>query len=306
MEKQMFDKSVRILLVEDNAGDARIFKEALTQARISKFELVHQETLGQALIYLAKESPDVIVLDMGLPDARGMEVVQRVRATASSVPLVVLTGLNDETLAVQALHEGAQDYLIKGELTTSLLLRALRYAMERQSMHSELLSLSLIDELTGLGNRRGFLALAEHHVKRAFRTGKPFLVAFVDLDGMKQINDTFGHQEGNRALVDAANVLRDSFRQSDILARLGGDEFAILMPTCIADNTDRIIRNRFQQKLDLLNAQPDRRYKLSLSMGILTVAAEQPVSVEELLAQADALMYEEKQNKRVGRGLVRA
>src|SRR6202035_4958547 len=132
MEKQMFDKSVRILLVEDNAGDARIFKEALTQARISKFELVHQETLGQALIYLAKESPDVIVLDMGLPDARGMEVVQRVRATASSVPLVVLTGLNDETLAVQALHEGAQDYLIKGELTTSLLLRALRYAMERQ------------------------------------------------------------------------------------------------------------------------------------------------------------------------------
>jgi len=120
----------------------------------------------------------------------------------------VLTVSNDEDLAIRSLHEGAQDYLPKAQINGALIWRALRYAMERQRVQLELLNLSLIDELTGLNNRRGFLALGEHHVKLASRSGMPFMVAFVDLDNLKKINDTFGHQEGNRALVEAANVLR--------------------------------------------------------------------------------------------------
>ena len=175
--------------------------------------------------------------------------------------------------------------------------------MERQRVQLHVLNLALIDDLTGLNNRRGFLALAEHHMKLAHRTGKPFLLAFVDLDGMKQINDTFGHQEGNRALVDAANVLRDSFRQSDILARLGGDEFAILIADA-AESGIGAVFNRIQRKLAACNADAGRRYALSLSVGIVAANVAEPADLEQLLHQADALMYAQKQKKKATRELV--
>ena len=300
----MPDRAVSILLVEDNPGDARLFQEAIEEAHAPQFELVHRDSFGQALIYLAKKSPDVIVLDLGLPDANGIDAVQKMRAAAHAIPLVVLTGLNDEALAVRALQEGAQDYLIKGQLDCGQLSRALRYAMERHRMHAALQNESLIDELTNLYNRRGFLTLAAQHAKLAQRTSSNFLVVFVDLDGLKQINDTLGHQEGDRALVEAASVLRGSLRDSDILARLGGDEFAIVLPST-TENADGIIKRRFQQKLDLRNVQLGRRYKLSFSVGIVECTAEEQVSMEELLARADALMYTEKQNKKATREFVR-
>jgi diguanylate cyclase (GGDEF)-like protein len=165
-----------------------------------------------------------------------------------------------------------------------------------------LLNLALIDDLTGLNNRRGFLVLAEHHMKFAYRTGRPFLVAFVDLDGMKKINDTFGHQEGNRALVDASNVLRDSFRQSDIIARLGGDEFVILVSDAAENSVDTVM-NRVRQKLATFNAGPHRRYELSFSMGIVPGTLSQAARLEELLDQADALMYQQKQARKISREL---
>jgi diguanylate cyclase (GGDEF)-like protein len=162
------------------------------------------------------------------------------------------------------------------------------------------LSLSLIDDLTGLNNRRGFLALAEHHVKVARRNGKSFLLAFVDLDGMKQINDTFGHQEGNRALVDAARVLMDSFRQSDVLARLGGDEFAILIADADGTSVETVVQ-RVQQKLLACNADPGRHYDLCFSMGIVPDDVTQHSHIEQLLSQADALMYQQKRSKGAAR-----
>ena len=123
-----------------------------------------------------------------------------------------------------------------------------------------------------------------------------FLVAFVDFDGLKQINDSFGHQEGNRALVDASIVLRDSFRQSDILARLGGDEFAILVADA-CENDIEAVRQRIDHKLCSFNSEPGRRYDLSFSMGFVPNDASQRSEVEQLLAQADARMYQQKRLK---------
>ena len=144
-------------------------------------------------------------------------------------PIVVLTVTDEQELAVQTLNEGAQDYLPKAGINGALIWRALRYAIERERIQMKLMNLALIDDLTGLHNRRGFLALGESYVRLANRSGMPYLIAFIDLDGLKRINDTFGHQEGNRTLVEAAGILKDSCRQSDILARLGGDEFALLI-----------------------------------------------------------------------------
>ena len=291
----------KILLVEDNPGDARLLREALAEIAEAQFELIHRETLAQALNYLAKSSPDVVLVDLGLPDAKGLDAVVLLRGAGPHLPLVVLTVTDDEDLATRALKAGAQDYLIKAQIDGRSLWRALSYSRERQRLQLELVNLSHTDDLTGFSNRRSFMALAEHHVKLAYRTGKPFLIGFVDLDGMKRINDTFGHQEGNRALVDAAGVLMDSFRQSDILARLGGDEFAVLIVDAGESSVEAIFQ-RIQEKLGSLNADPGRRYHLSLSIGIVLSDATQHSDLEQLLAQADALMYRQKQSKRTRAG----
>jgi diguanylate cyclase (GGDEF)-like protein len=289
--------STKILLVEDNPADARFLREAIAEITESQFELTLCETLALAIESILCDKTDVVLTNLMLPDAQGSETVRRLHRAAPEVPIVVLTAVENETLAIQSLQEGAQDYLAKGQIDGGSLWRALRYAMERQRVQLELLNLSLIDDLTGLNNRRGFLRLGEHHAKLAYRTGKPFLVAFIDLDGMKQINDTFGHQEGNHALVDASNILKDSFRQSDILARIGGDEFAALVVEASDESVETII-HRIQHKLDSLNADPGRRYDLSLSIGIAAADLTEHADLEVLLSQADALMYQHKNSKR--------
>ena len=154
-------------------------------------------------------------------------------------------------------------------------------------------NLSLIDDLTGLYNRKGFLALAEHRVKLAERTGDPFSVAFVDLDDLKQINDTYGHDEGDRALKDTARILQESFRESDIVARIGGDEFAIF----IAEADMEQIAGRIHNRLEAFVGSTERKYRLSFSIGIVVSQPADGLSVTALLKQADALMYEQKRAK---------
>jgi len=173
-------------------------------------------------------------------------------------------------------------------------------AQELASANKELENLSLVDDLTGLYNRRGFMALAEHRVKLAYRNGEVFSIAFVDLDGLKQINDALGHQVGNQALVDAANVLKHCFRESDILARLGGDEFALF----IAEADHKEITDRIQQKLHICNSEPERQYQLSFSMGIVLGNAEKNLDITALLESADTSMYQQKRIKRSNRGAV--
>ena len=282
-----------VLLVEDNPGDALLFRMALTEAYGSKFDLVHCTTLAQALGFLDNTQPDVVVVDLGLPDALGIEVVKRAHGKAPTVPLVVLTSRADDALGLQALNEGAQDYLVKGEFDPRLLSRALRYAMERQRMRLALQSESLLDELTKLYNRRGFLVLAGNHFKLVERTRQPFALVFIDLDGMKQINDTLGHIEGDRALVEAAGLLNSCVRQSDIVARFGGDEFVLLLTS----TTENTIRQRLREQLDACNAQAGRRYRLSFSVGVVTGGGDKCLTLDELLAEADGLMYRQKARK---------
>jgi two-component system cell cycle response regulator len=295
----MPDTTLNILLVEDNAGDARLLREALQEIDALAFTLTHVGSLAVGLDSLSGCSYDVGVLDLGLPDARGPEVVRRVREVAPDMPLIVLTGLDDEQLAVQSLHEGAQDYLIKGQVGSRSLWRSLRYALERHQLQLGLKNLSLMDDLTGLSNRRGFVSLAAQHARLSRRTGRTFLVGFIDLDGLKQINDTFGHQEGNHALVDTAGALRNSFRQCDILARYGGDEFTVLIADA-AEGQAATVVDRVQHHVKVCNRRPGRLYDLSLSIGIVSSESQPSASIESLLHRADELMYEQKQDRRHG------
>jgi len=288
-------EALDVLLVEDNPGDARLVRELLAEDAASAYRVSHVTTVQGALERLQGDpaSVDVILLDLSLPDESGLETVRRIVAAAGAAGVVVMTGANDEELGLSALSTGAQDYLIKGQVDGRLLRRALRYAVGRHQVRQQLESLSLKDDLTGLHNRRGFMTLAEQQLKLARRTRQDFLILFLDLDQLKLINDTFGHSEGNRALAEAAAILRGCFRQSDIIARLGGDEFAALA-IATADTDEASLRGRLNAALQQVNAEPDRAYPLGFSTGILRCTGIEDRGMELLLAEADKLMYAEK------------
>jgi diguanylate cyclase (GGDEF)-like protein len=174
--------------------------------------------------------------------------------------------------------------------------------VELQKAQVALEQLASVDELTGLHNRRGFLALAVQSIKLAHRSQKSFALVFADLDGLKKINDTLGHADGDLAISDAAHVLSDSFRHCDVLGRLGGDEFAILMSDA-DEQSAQIVKKRLADKVDKLNAERHRPYTLSLSVGMMICNSDEKVSLEVLLSRADALMYEEKKKKGANRAV---
>lgn len=165
--------------------------------------------------------------------------------------------------------------------------------LENSRLYTELQKQALHDELTGLYNRRGFFMLAEQQLKISKRLKTPFQLIFIDMDRLKVINDTFGHQEGDQALIDAARVLRQTFRASDIIARIGGDEFVVIVNTASENSLD-IVMERLTQNIDILNRTPGRKYSLCMSRGIIPCLPEHGETIDDLLSQADALMYAQK------------
>jgi len=170
-------------------------------------------------------------------------------------------------------------------------------------MEEELRALSFVDDLTGLYNRRGFLTLAELQLKIANRTKDKMLLFFIDLDDMKWINDTLGHLEGDRALREVATILKETFRESDIIARIGGDEFVVLSIEKTGNNTE-LLTTRLQEHIESHNNRKGgNHFELSISMGIAIYDPEYPCFIDKLLSQADKLMYEQKRNKTMNRSV---
>lgn len=167
---------------------------------------------------------------------------------------------------------------------------------ERKRAEAAIKSLSLADELTGLYNRRGFHAFCEQHLSTLRRTNKGIVMVYADLDGLKKINDSFGHKEGDRALIKAAELLKETFRSSDVLGRLGGDEFTVLAAVDPDGGVEKLI-SRLEQKFADYNALRISPYRLSISTGVARLTPETTESMEELMAKADAAMYENKRRK---------
>ncbi|HXG70072.1 MAG TPA: diguanylate cyclase [Gemmatimonadaceae bacterium] len=159
----------------------------------------------------------------------------------------------------------------------------------------EMKKLLLVDELTGLPNRRAFITLSEQALKLAMRMGRDVLLIFIDVDHLKHVNDTWGHLEGDRALIDTARVLHETCREADIVARLGGDEFVALL-TIDSDQTADLICSRIKTRVDEHNLKSQRPFTLSLSVGATRARAE-GAQLVELLAQADAALYEQKRSR---------
>jgi diguanylate cyclase (GGDEF)-like protein len=254
-------------------------------------------SVSEALARMNEGGIDLVLLDLELPDSHGMVTFERTYAFAPDVPVIVLTQEDDESLAMSTVQGGAQDYLIKHELTGGLLARSVRHAIERHRLLSALRSLSLIDDLTQLYNRRGFADLGEWYLKLARRTQRGVTIVFLDLDRFKTINDSLGHHVGDRALIKVADILRATFRRSDIIGRLGGDEFAVLALEASGESSELLLerlRDRFRE----FNQSSREPYQLSVSIGMARHDGDMRLRLEDLLSEADNAMYEEKRSKR--------
>lgn len=195
------------------------------------------------------------------------------------------------------LEIGVNEVWVNGQ---RLFIGILRDITERKKDEETIRALSLIDELTGLRNRRGFMTLADAELLLARRMKRGLALFYADLDGMKTINDVYGHMEGDNALRDIADILRATFRDSDIVARLGGDEFAILALETTQHKPELIVQ-RLEAKIAEHNQNAGRRYSLSLSIGAVHIDAASSGSMEILMARADAEMYRIKQTRRAAR-----
>ena len=292
----MPDKQLHILLVEDNPADADLLTVMLTEVLPGRFTITHVESLSEAVDHSRQTPSDIVLLDMSLPDSFGLSTVVRACQEMGNSPVVVLSGTEAGTAGLGAIQAGAQDYLVKGRIDHDLLSRALRYAVVRHSKQDDMRVNAMTDELTGLYNRRGLLTLLEQLRQTADRTLNPLLLLFADLDKLKHINDTGGHNEGDRALQDTADMLRQTFRASDLLGRFGGDEFLIAVPNAGIDSFE-MLKSRLDQNVRSLNATANRPYCLSLSVGAVEYHPNDTRSLETLLEEADSLMYHQKRQK---------
>ena len=286
---------IRVLIIDDDVEYAEMLQEAFRAIEVGDFNTTHIDNLTDAITYLEQTQPEVILLDLSLPDSQPQDTFFTVQANVPQIPIVVVTGHSDRTLAIKAVREGAQDFIIKGDFDFNQLARAMLYAIERHQARSILQQLSFEDELTGLLNRRGFVSLAPQNIKIAQRANWEILLIYADLDGLKSINDTFGHQEGDKAIKESADVLRETFRTSDLIARLGGDEFAVLAINASRDSIDTITE-RLNATIASHNVT-SRDYRFSLSFGIERFESHPDMSLNEMIKKADKALYKKKNSQ---------
>jgi diguanylate cyclase (GGDEF)-like protein len=287
---------LRIVLVEDSPADARLTTELLQgngrSTRISIFACV-----DDAVAALSVERADCILLDLGLPDAEELDGLARILAATDSTPVVLLTGRDDDHLALQALRFGAQDYLTKRELSTTALWRTVSRAIERARLSHERQRAALQDTLTGLPDRVLFDDRVQQTMARSRRSRVPFAIAFIDVDGFKAINDLHGHVAGDHALREIAQRLVGGLRAEDSACRFGGDEFAVVCQNASGQGAATRIGTRLH---DAIAARPfsiaGTSLRISVSVGIALGDGDDD-SVHELLCRADQAMYRAKGQK---------
>ncbi len=288
---------INVLLAEGRPGGSVFWEQILSEVKDPAIEFFHVDKISEIFQQISRSPPDVILLDLSLSEGGSFEIFQSVYSLAPTIPIIIVTGNDDQKLAVQAVLEGAQDCLIKRDVSGFVLSRSMRYAIGRQRHLKELNVLSIVDELTGLYNRRGFLILADQRIKLAAIKKQSLLLVFADVDGLKIINDTLGHHPGDLALMETAHVMREAFRETDILGRLSGDEFVALL-VCDGQVNEEFLMNRFQETIAEHNDYPERTFKLSVSLGITLFDPLKPCSAGDLMIRADSIMYDRKRSKK--------
>ena len=240
--------------------------------------------------------PPLALIDWNMPGVDGLTLCREIRdMTATSVYVILLTSNGSREDVVSGLTGGADDYIVKPFDWEELRARV-NIGVRTVDLQEHLRELSLVDHLTGLYNRRGFVTLAERHLLLARRKRQPLVMLAADLDDLKFINDHYGHAAGDQALRAAAGVLQQTYRSADIVARLSGDEFAVFPLEASAESAG-LLRDRLKANLDAYNAAQSSQWAISMSVGMARVDPSVCTTVEQLLAEADHELYRQKRRR---------
>jgi diguanylate cyclase (GGDEF)-like protein len=317
-----------ILIVDPSITDRRLYVTLLGNFG---HRLLEASNGVEALELARNELPDLIISSIIMPKMDGFTFVRRLRAEPllAAIPVIFQTANYLESEVSKLARASGVQHILAKPAEPQEILRTISEALKRpttpsrlpqtgqlqrehlqlmadklyqkvgelEKINDRLRNLSLTDELTGLNNRRGFMILATALLKFARRADHPIVLLYIDLDSLKSINDTLGHTAGDTALTHFANILTDTFRDSDVIGRLGGDEFVVL--TIDAAESDLLnIHVRLQKNVETHNLRAEPEVALSFSIGMIRVDSNSVITMEELLSQADAAMYKHKQSRR--------
>lgn len=287
---------VMILIIESDVAYADQIKKKIHELENLdiKAEILHTTSLKEALFLLKKEKIDLIITNLFLQDGSEAEIITKLSEGVSNAPILVSGEKINDTLAERAIHLGAQDFFDIKKSNNYSLARLIRYSIERQHLTDTLRALTFTDELTGIYNRRGFFTLAEQQIEISQRTRHGFALYVMDIDYLKQINDTYGHQIGDEALKEIAKCIKKKLRRYDIIGRIGGDEFAAIAID-LSPPIEQNIKTKIKKEVDTHNSTP---YTLSLSIGSTYYDPTNPIPFQELFQLADANLYQEKERRK--------
>ena len=310
----MSDSAVRLLIVEDDISSAALLCELLEPVESPRFAIRHVTTAQQACEVVGRHEADVVLLDLGLPDAADLEALTRLRDSVNEIPVIILTSRADEATALQALNRGAEDYLLKGYVDAGSLIRSLRYAIERhrnvrdiarmsrelQLANENLERMTLLDPLTDVMNRRGLQQMLSREIEALQRHMTDVAVLLVDVDDFKSVNEKLGHAVGDIALKEIARRLQNAVRTVDYVGRLGGDEFMLLLPD--ADPAE-VVRMAERVRLTLATTiiqHSSGTMTLTACVAVMMLTVETP-SIDQLLTRMHELL---SRGKREGKNRV--
>ncbi len=300
METIVASNAIRILQLEADKADATRVQQALMSRNGHLFSITRVERLYDAVSKAQEQSYDLLLLELSLPDAQGLESLNLLQTTVPNVPIIVLTGVDDEKLALESVQAGAQDYLVKGQIDWHTLRRTILNAIERHRLVVELRVdrqrvhyLATHDVLTSLPNRHHYYDILARAVVHAERYERTLAVFLLDLNGFKKINDSLGHAAGDQLLTSVASRLKRCTRRSDTVARLGGDEFTVILPEIqdpmnATKAAERIIES-FQSPFLIAG----RQVPVTCAIGI-SLFPRDGKNVDSMISTADAAMYKAK------------
>jgi diguanylate cyclase (GGDEF)-like protein len=317
-----------ILIVDANAADRRPY---ITLLGNFGHRLLEAGSVAEALQNARNELPDLIITDITMPEAIGFSLMRQVRADPllSLTPVVFFTANYDQSEIHRLAHSSGIQQILKKPAEPQEILRAVNESLSRKTTPAQLRqtgqlrreqleeladklyqkvshlekanerlhSLSLTDGLSGMNNRRGFMVLGTGLLKFARRAGYSTCLIYIDLDSLKQINDKYGHAEGDKAIAQFSRLLTGTFRESDVLGRLGGDEFVALIIDASREDL-AAMQTRLQNNVDAYNRQTSAGYGLSFSLGSIWVDPKSTITMEELLVKADEAMYKHKMSRK--------
>ena len=293
---------IQVLLIEDNPTDALLLQDVVGDDALSSFEFTLAENLKSGLGLLRQDHFDVVLLDLGLPDSQGLQSFEAVNRAFPEKPVVVLSGTADQTLALEAVQSGAQDYLVKGPMGWEIASRAMRYAIERKRLEERLHHMATHDALTGLPNRTLFHDRLTHAIElsRRLSSGKSekweLAVMLLDLDNFKSANDTYGHLQGDLLLQAVTEQLRKCVRESDTVARMGGDEFTLIFENVSGADDVAGLAKKVLAAFDQPFQFGSHELKVTASIGI-SLYPRDGRDAQILLSRADIAMYRAKRSK---------